>query len=397
MRYALIEIKKNNIIQYTYYLLKYLIEINNHELSSIEECEYILFSICDVSEIGELKKIKEKHPDKKIIVGGHCAVFYKLCLLFCDYVNIGQGFEFFECNSIRAIKQLKSVVWKGSKKKIVASTIINWEKVPICKITKSSYYYWGSVGCKNKCSFCLTSWTNRYQRNKIINIKEAVDSKNVSIISNDNEGMENIKESGKSIRLRDFLRIKTHYCNYYRIGLEFATEKNRKLTGKFFTNEELYQAIIKACNDKVRIQFFCICGLETRGDWERLINGIPDLAYGWGIYFKFTNLEYQIFTHFYKKRKEIDISRYLNQEDINSIYYKNRFRVKPLRTRPIKYPAWALWRTGMCNSTNFEQFNTFFDLRNEKNLDIMYSTLLKSKVLDNDYSDTIDFQLGTKR
>ncbi len=392
MKYALIKRKKNNILQYTYYILEYLIKINNHELVSIKDCEYILFSICDVSEIGELKKIREQYPKKQIIVGGHFAVFYKICLLFCDYVNIGQGFEFFECKSIEQIKRLKSIIWTKSKKKIIASIKIDWNIIPICKITKSSYYYWGSVGCKNKCSFCLTAWTNKYQKNKILNIKKAVNIKKCSIISNDNKGMERIRESRKSIKLKDFLNIRKHYCNYYRIGLEFATEKNRKIIGKFFTNKELYQSIIKACKEKVRIQFFCICGLDDKQEWMKLINNIPTISYGWGIYFKFTNLEYQMFTPLYKKRYNLDISKYMNKQEIENIYYNNRFRVKPLRIRPIKYPAYAIWRTGMTNSINKDQFNLFWELRNKKDLELMYDALIDSKVFDNDYSDTVDFQ-----
>jgi hypothetical protein len=225
-----------------------------------------------------------------------------------------------------------------------------------------------------------------------LNIEKAVELKRVSIVSNDNIGMEDIKESRKSIKLRDFIRIRNHYCNYYRIGLEFATEKNRKLTGKFFTNEELYYAVVKACKEKVRIQFFCICGLDSKEEWEELINNIPDLAYGWGIYFKFTNLEYQMFTPIYKKRYNIDLLKYMNQDDINKIYYNNRFRLKPLRTRPIKYPAHALWRTGMTNSIDRKQFSIFWNLRNNKNLDILYKAIIESEIFENDYSDTIDFQ-----
>jgi hypothetical protein len=279
-------------------LKKSLEQYGDHDIIKIDEnhnidsCDFILFSICDVSQIGILVKIRNENPKKKIIVGGHFAIFYKLCILFSDYVSIGQGFDFFKCQSEEEIKELDSVYYEGKNKEITPSILIEWEQIPICKITRNGYYYWNSVGCKNKCKFCLTSWTNKYQCNSLSRIKEIVNNKkNINFISNENDNLVEIKEQRKSIMLKDFLNIKKHYCNYYRIGLEFATEGNRKKQGKYFTNDMLVQSILKAVKEKVRIQFFCIAGYEPKEEWYKLFSILPALSEGWEIKFKFTNVE----------------------------------------------------------------------------------------------------------
>jgi hypothetical protein len=393
MKYAIWCETDSGIIQYTFYLLKYLAEINNHKITNFEEADFILFSICDVSQILKLKKMREQYPLKKIIVGGHFAVFFKICILFADYVNIGQAFEFFKCQSEKSIKNLKSIYYQDCNKIIEPSILIEWEKIPLCKITKNSYYYWNSVGCKNKCKFCLTSWTNSYQKNdknRILSLLKT--GKNINFVSNENDNLTDIKEQGKSIMLKDFLKIEKHYCNYYRIGLEFATEKNRQKLGKFFSDTDLYQSILKAVKDKVRIQFFCIAGMDEPKDWYKLFSNMPSLSKGWAIKFKFTNLEYQMFTPLYKELININTDNYFTQENTSFIFNNYlKIAMKCGRISTIKYPAWALWRTGMTNSINLEQFNVFYDLRNCKDINIIKKAIFENGIYKNDYSNKIKF------
>jgi len=390
MKYALWVESDSGIVQYTYFVLKHLISINGHALVGYEDSDFILVSLCDVSQIKRLKELREKYSNKKIIVGGHFSIFFKLCVLFCNYVYVGQGFEFFKCKNEDEIRALKSVYYEGCNKIIEPSVLIEWDKIPLAKITKNSYYYWNSVGCKNKCKFCLTSWTNKYQCNNKDRIISILGKKNISFISNENDNLTDIKENRKSMMLKDFLKIDRHYCNYYRIGLEFATEKNRKENGKYFTNFELYEAMKKAIKDKVRIQFFCIAGLDTKEEWEELFSSMPAFNSGWEIKFKFTNLEYQMFTPLYKKLKEVDIKKYIDQEWLSNLYYKYiRNIMKCGRIEKIKYPAYALWRTGMTNSINTDQFNVFYKLRNCKDINIIKDAIMENEIYNNDYSNEL--------
>jgi hypothetical protein len=387
--------KDNGIIQYTYYVLKYLVELNGHEISSINNCDFILFSICDVSQIISLKYIKKMHKNKKIIIGGHFAIFFKLCILFSDYVNVGQGFEFFKCQTEEEIKGLRCIYYEGCNKIIEPSILIEWDKIPLCKITKNGYYYWNSVGCKNKCKFCLTSWINKYQQNnkdRIKYIKRENERKNINYISNENDNLIEIKEQRKSIMLKDFLNIKKHFCNYYRVGLEFALEENRKEQGKYFTDEMLIESILKAIKEKVRIQFFCIAGYEPKKAWYNLFSILPAINKGWEIKFKFTNLEYQMFTPIYKELENMNIDYYMGNKDREYIwnkYLKNIIKCGRIET--IKYPAYALWRTGMTNSINRQQFDIFYNLRNEKSKEKLRDAIFENKIYNNDYSGEVKF------
>lgn len=395
MKFYIWNKKDKNVTQYTFYLLRYLALLNNHEITNINNCDFILVSLCDVSQIIDLYNIKKNNPTKKIIVGGHFAIFFKLCILFSDYVNIGQGFEFFKCQDEKEIRQLSCIYYNNCNKIIIPSILVEWSKIPICKITKKSYYYLNSIGCKNKCKFCLTSWTNMYQYNSKERIQDILlknKDKKINFISNENDNTCDVKEHRKSIMLKDFLNIKTHYCNYYRIGLEFATEENRKKNGKFFTDNMLMVAILKAIKEKVRIQFFCISGYEPKELWYNLFSKLPALDEGWEIKFKFTNLSYEMFTPIYQELKNINIDYYMDQDDIEYIFKTYiQYLMKYGRIEKIKYPAYALWRTGMTNSINYEQFNIFYKLRNEKSKMVLKDAIFENEIYKNDYSNEIKF------
>lgn len=389
MKYCLINSTPDSP-NYTASVLKKLIKINGHELTTAENSDIILVSLCDITEIKILKKARETYKSKFIICGGCISVFYKVLALFADAVTVGQGFEFFELQTKDEIIKAPFVYTKG-KKEVYPSTRIDWGIVPAVQLTSNTFYYWGAVGCKNKCSFCLTSWTNKEQHNDPKRIKAMQTKiKNVKIISNEEETSLTIKENVKDLMLKTFLNAEYVNTKLVRIGLEFATEKTRKENGKFFTDEEILKAIEKAEKHKTELQFFCISGLNTKKEWLDLFEKIPvQYLARPRVFFKFTNLEYQMHTPLYKKRKEMNLDNYLDNDFNNLIIENYSGKLSRLRTFPIKFPAHALWRQGVSTSVSTEQFNEFWELRNSKDLNLMYKTLYSSGVIENDYSNEL--------
>jgi hypothetical protein len=380
-------------------VIRHLIEVNGHELVTDPlQADYLLISLRDITEIFELEKLRNTYPRTKIAVGGHLAVYFKLLALFADVVNVGQGFEFFRAQSENEILDLDCIYTpKDPDAMVVPSTFIEWSRLPASQVSKNVFYYLGAVGCRNKCKYCLTSWTNRYQRNDYTRIKtleaRIPKGKSLNLISNDNVKRNILNKTRvKDMMLRDFIRQREKDSTFVRMGLEFATEETRAKYGKPFTDEELLFALDHAKALNVQTQFFCITGLNTIEEWQHLFNQIPvDMDFRPRVFFKFTNLEYCMFTPIFDERYDLDPSRYCGQEFREKIFIGTSGKNKRIRTAAIKYPAHALWRMGMGGVVTMDQFLRWKKLKNKKDLQTVYQELYDTGTIDTDYRDQVQF------
>jgi hypothetical protein len=379
---------------YTQALLKKLVNKKNELVDNINSADAVLFSACDIMDIKKIERLK-RETGKPIIVGGHAAVFYKLWLLFADYVNIGQGFNFFDKSTIDEIKQLKSIV---PGENIIFDNYINWEDCPIVEIKKDIYSYFAGVGCKNKCKFCLTSNINKYQKNDIERIRAAEKfskkngARNFYAIANENE-KEKFGKSG-AIILRDYIKIKHPLKGKIRFGIEFATEDNRKKMGKFFTDEQLIEAFNKSFNEKTELFCFCIGGIDKKEDWYNLFEKIPLYkALNPRILFKFTNIQYEMFTPLYQNRFNQNIENYITNKDIKfwdtTFKYQTRFRFLP-----VCDPAISIYRSGLQAVEDMGEYKALNERLNiyKKDKKILpFFDFVFGNLLKNDYSKNIIF------
>lgn len=403
MKFYLIEPKNQSNVLYTYSLLKRLIKLNNHILTEdIKDCDFVLVSLCDIIELEKLRKIKKSVGDKKIIAGGSVCILFKLISVYADYVNVGQGFEFFKCRTENEIKKLKSIYYNGCEKIIEPSTLIEWDKLHICQISKNNFSYLMSVGCKNKCKFCFTTWTNKLQKNNkseiiVNNIVKKINGKNsIMFISNETDEY-NIKNKIRDIMLINYIKKSFNKENkpmWFRIGFEFCREENRKKYGKFFTDLQFQTVLQKSKIENININFFCLGGMETKQEWydffDKNIN-IIDGDFRPKILFKFTNLDYFMFTPLHKERFNINKNNLLDEDFRNYIYNNFLIRNHRFRTQTIKYPAHCLWRTGLSYCVNEKEVNLYFENKDNKNVKEMYNLLYESNVIYNDYSNEIKF------
>ena len=392
MKYAVFCDHATDAVEYTVSVLNHLIKINGHQLVDPGDADILAVSVCDVTQIRYVEKIRALYPNKTILVGGHAAIYWKLFLLFADIIHLGEGFELFRCHSIDEIKELKSVVFEGKNNIIVPSTFIDWKTVPVANVTQKQKYYWGSVGCKNKCKFCLTSWTHPYQKNSMARINNILSKyPTCTIVSNDSVGM--TQRMTQSIMLKDFLVAPLKKYSVYRIGVEFATDASRRKYGKPFSDDMFVQAVVRAMDEGVRLKLFCISGINTMDEWDGLFEQIPPIYQKGNIEIKFTNLNYEMFCPIKEERYNLDINRLFNTQLAKAFVSRHKVDRFPLKALPCTSKQDCLLKNILLYTTSRDEYDEYNRLRKAKDENLTHAYLKGSGIFDNDYSDSVKIDL----
>lgn len=249
------------IDSYTRSWLTYMAQWSGMDKEDVE-----LISICDVDDINLLFKPKTR-PIR--IIGGSDAFNDMLYMPFADALCIGEGFEFFR--DYRRFGSLEKVfeqpyMLTPDKEEVISSTYVDWKLAPPIRTGKHKVMILGGRGCKNKCKFCYTSWTTKYQQAEQQTTK--INGMVVNVITNDSEGdVIDQKVAVRSITVKRYLamtKAEAKNCRFYRFGLESFTEQGRAFFNKPISSEELKAVcgISKMMNHD--IQFFVIMGLEPQ-------------------------------------------------------------------------------------------------------------------------------------
>jgi hypothetical protein len=181
-------------------------------------------------------------------------------------------------------------------------------------------------------------------------------------------------------------------------GWKSPISASRRKFGKPVTDDELFQAIRIGGELKIDTQFFCIGGVDTPEEWLDLLSRIPvDHRFQPRVFFKFTNMEYQMFTPIYQYRHQFDLKRYLDKRWRDRFFAEARSINKRVRIISIGSPAIALWRMGTSLSTTLEQYALFRKLRSSRDVGRVHGALIRTKALDVDYSDEVVLPYKWKR
>lgn len=392
MKYAVLCKHSADVIEYTVSVLNHLIKINNHELVTPDDADIIVVSVCDITQVEWVDKLKKQYPDKTLMVGGHATIYYKLFGLFADIITLGEGFEVFKCQTIDEIKALPSVWYPNCNKDVlIPSTYIDWSKVPVANVTNKQRYYWGAVGCKNKCKFCLTSWTHPHQKNSKKRIEQVLTKyPNCTIVSNDSDELP--ARMTQSIMLKDFLKVDLKKYAVYRIGVEFATEETRRKYGKPFTDDMFVQAIERAYQYGVRLKLFCIGGINTIDEWDTLFSKIPTHYERGNIEVKFTNINYEMFTPMVHERNNLDLNNLWNTKKAKTFISKHKERVWALKALPCTSEINCMLKNILIYTTNMSEYKQYKLLKKASAYEI-YSYYKNSGILDNVYTETVKIDL----
>lgn len=304
----------------TYHVVKHALERAGHQVvNTINSCDAVLFSMCDVAEYPQLVKLR-KLTNKPIIVGGHYSFNYWSVKLYADAVWIGEVYEFVSCQTLDEVYAHRSC-YTGENKALFASQYIDWANVPIGQIAPRKCYYWGGVGCRNKCRFCFTSWTHKHElnsQNRINKAKKLAAAHGLHLMITSNEYDYDKGESGgKTIDmlLTNYLKTPVN-ASLVRCGIEFATEETRKKMGKKITDNDIYAALQKMQRDNISFRWFYITGYNTIKEYEQHINMLTKMLDKYPnnrmLHLMFNNLQYQNYTPLYKERKQINPDNYID-------------------------------------------------------------------------------------
>lgn len=263
--------KKRNISTYTVELMKYLARRAGHQITEdLQDADLVCLSICHHSEITDLIKLR-KATDKPILVGGHATYSPNPFLIYADFVNLGHGFEIWE--SFKTIDDLKTLpyIYHNNKMEGVYSQKIDWDSVPAIQIGKNTYSYLWSVGCRNKCNFCNTSWTNTYQTNhnklRLDILRQKTIGKQLYIITND-YSKSDVKRAVSDVLIPEYNKDPLVFQNItlLRSGIEAATEDVRRFLGKNLKDEQITTFFHLTNIYKKTTNIFMIVGLETEDE-----------------------------------------------------------------------------------------------------------------------------------
>lgn len=376
---------------YTEKLLLHILKRKGHA-HALDSDSIIIASLCDVTDIPKLAKLRARYPDNKILAGGHFAKIGVVAMsLFADAVCVGHAYDMFNCTSWGELCELPCVFTGDRGKQIDVSYNIDWRLAPVVQTDSKRFYVWGGIGCKNKCSFCLTSWTEPHidrpgVKTVAARAKKQIGHKgSVKIISNaysPSLGDDLVQD----MLLKDLLRVRSNTKRkMIRCGLEFATTASRKRNAKPITDEQLRRAIAHAGDLNLDLHLFCIGGYDRIEDWDCVLDAIPESdAMSPRVFFKWTNLEYQQKTPLWRHVKEIDFDRYLDASFTARFFRKAAHKNKRVRVMPVKYPAHAIWRICMSNVQDMEQYKIVEKAKNVKDMEEIKRLFATIKPWEND-------------
>lgn len=309
--------QKSRFLSYT--VIAETLKNKGHDVSDVRHnADIAIFSMCDVTEYPQLIKMRAETEGIPLIVGGAFAFNFLSAKIYADAVWIGECFDFADCQSYEDIVQSK-YSYVGGSELPVASQRIEWEIVSVAQIAPKKCYYWGGVGCKNKCAFCFTSWTHRHQVNSKQRIEAAkrVATKNkCHIMISSNEYDNDISAKTFDMMLKDYVKTPIKGSKMIRCGIEFPNETTRKAVGKPITDQEIYEAFQKSKLENGSLRLFHIAGYNSIDDWEEYIAKISMMLRKVNpprmIHFMFNNLQYQNFTPLYRERRNINPANYIS-------------------------------------------------------------------------------------
>jgi hypothetical protein len=275
MKIALLT-NKESVNLYTDSTLKHLCRAAGIQVVEPAEAEAIWVSVCDPDDIPMLAQARALAGSRPLIMGGfeaYCGVAY---LHWADAVVVGEGFEFIEAwgRSPEEALALPCVLRRGSRGPVYPSYRVDWEKLPVVRMPGGGRtYFLAGRGCKNKCKFCLTSWSQPHQLCPAPLIrgasKLAADNHwAMTFISNESDGLQlGTRIGARSMMVADFIKAPHDYpAQLIRFGIEGWTEEARRRMGKPITDDQIREILRITKLQRRRSQWFFILGYPGYSD-----------------------------------------------------------------------------------------------------------------------------------
>jgi radical SAM superfamily enzyme YgiQ (UPF0313 family) len=277
---------------YTHGALRAIMRHYGVEEAPIETADAVWFSCCDPDNIVDLVRIRKIAGERPLIMGGFEGYAGVPYLAWADAVVVGEGATFIRewgRNPKEAIN-LPCVLTMDNLENgeiVKPDYEVPYSLMPIVRLPGGNrFYYLSGRGCRGKCRFCMTSWTQPYTNcpeKRIMSVIRYVESRNgkLTLISNDSF---NVKKShvvnAQSVRVVDYLKEPERYkSSMLHFGIEFWDEKSRARNGKPISDNQISELLKVTKEQRQKIELFFIVGAAGNDNVTRwTLDSVRDFA-----------------------------------------------------------------------------------------------------------------------
>lgn len=373
---------KSQAVNYTSKLLKHLCNVNKIEISNDpNNCDVVFVSVCDITDIGILKKAKDSFS-KPIVAGGFISPF-RVLTAFADYVCVGDAYDFLrKLSTARHIEEVGEYEEVSTATKVgVMNRFIDRENTPCFQFRKQSYYYYIEKYCPQGCKFCLYGSLHRASSGakhdmlveRALQLIPATARLFLMVGQPETNRIryDLTKRLGiLDVRIRKFINEQQwrFIGSRIRTGVEFLSEDVRRKFGKPISSAELRQ-FFHICREKGKtVVAYMIAGLESQDAAAQFIEDVvvfDNRGYP-RILFNFTYIDFQPFTAL--ADGNVRLKRRFNfLEFFKEAVGKN----KRVRVAPAAYMALSTWRTLMSRCVTREEADFIYALRHKKDNELL--------------------------
>ena len=327
-----------------------------------ESADALWVSLCDPDDIGVLLYARKIANGRPVVMGGFESWYGVPYLAWADAIVVGEGEEFVrewgnDPDSALALPCVLNMERFEKGLEIVPSYNVPYRNMPLLKLPgKERYYYLAGRGCKGKCSFCATSWTQPHSQcpNGLIKkvVKYVEDRKGkLNLISNDSDAVERSPSvNAQSVRVVDYLKEPERYkSSMLHFGIEFWDEPSRTKSGKPVKDSDIRKLIEITKEQKQKCELFFIVGYpgwsmeSVRNFADSVIE--PSIDRSPAVHIKCTYLDPCPHTPLAETP--------VNPEwcDIKGVFAELNSRNKRIRVFPTRSAGRSAWRTALHRCT----------------------------------------------
>jgi hypothetical protein len=243
------------------------------EEASLETADAIWFSCCDPDGVADLVKVRKVAGERPLIMGGFEGYAGVPYLAWADAVVVGEGTAFIRAGGTdpRAAMELPCVLTMErfeNGETIEPCCEVPYSIMPIVKVLgRNRFYYLSGRGCRGKCRFCMTSWTQpntNCPEAKILTVLRYVEKQRgkLTLITNDSFHVKRSRVvNAQSVRVVDFLKEPERYkSSILHFGIEFWDEGSRARSGKPIPDDHIRDLLKVTAEQRQQCELFFIVG-----------------------------------------------------------------------------------------------------------------------------------------
>lgn len=249
-----------------------------------QDADLIAASICSPRQVGLLAAGRKIADQRRIpfLVGGPETYVGGTYLAWADFLCVGEGYGLLASlaqNGLAALRVNSVLCRENPDAQICPDYRVPWKELPAIQTAARAYYYLAGRGCRRKCKFCYTSWTQPHQicPDYFLRATEGRMPRGAHIIYVTNDDGRLARQSG-SATITEFLKPENIlWPKVVRMGIEGVTQNRRGQLGKPISDAQIAQAIQKAKALGRQIEFFFIIGWPDDPSEETAFQELTDM------------------------------------------------------------------------------------------------------------------------